>query len=116
MDGGPGAAAGPAPEASATASSAARASDGGGEGWADVWKRHCFAWKYKGRRLNFDAVFDQLRQYAPALENPPLLIVSDMAWFRIRTNWTNAVSETHKFTLEYLADAACPITTPCRRC
>ena len=23
--------------------------DTGGDGWADVWKRHCFAWKYKGR-------------------------------------------------------------------
>ena len=24
--------------------------DTGGDGWADVWKRHCFAWEYKGRR------------------------------------------------------------------
>ena len=22
--------------------------DTGGDGWADVWKRHCFAWEYKG--------------------------------------------------------------------
>ena len=80
--------------------------DSGGEGWADVWKRHCFAWEYKGRRANLDAAFDQLRQYALALENPPLLIVSDMARFRIRTNWTNSVSETHEFTLDDLADAA----------
>ena len=80
--------------------------DTGGEGWADVWKRHCFAWEYKGRRANLDAAFDQLRQYALALENPPLLVVSDMARFRIRTNWTNSVSETHEFTLDDLADAA----------
>ena len=80
--------------------------DTGGDGWADVWKRHCFAWEYKGRRANLDAAFDQLRQYALALENPPLLIVSDMARFRIRTHWTNSVSETHEFTLEDLADAA----------
>ena len=20
--------------------------DSGGDGWADVWKRHCFAWEY----------------------------------------------------------------------
>ena len=80
--------------------------DTGGEGWADVWKRHCFAWEYKGRRANLDAAFDQLRQYALALENPPLLIVSDMARFRLRTNWTNSVSETHEFTLDDLADAA----------
>ena len=50
--------------------------DTGGAGWADVWKRHHFAWEYKGKRANLDAAFDQLRQYSLALENPPLLIVS----------------------------------------
>ena len=80
--------------------------DTGGDGWADVWKRHCFAWEYKGRRADLDAAFDQLRQYSLALENPPLLIVSDMVRFRIRTNWTNSVSKTHEFELDDLADAA----------
>ena len=80
--------------------------DIGGDGWADVWKRHHFAWEYKGKHANLDAAFNQLRQYALALENPPLLIVSDMVRFRIRTNWTNSVSETHEFTLDDLADAA----------
>ena len=80
--------------------------DTGGDGWADVWKRGCFAWEYKGRRADLDAAFNQLRQYALALENPPLLIVSDMARFRIRTNWTNSVSVTHEFTLVDLADGA----------
>ena len=80
--------------------------DTGGDGWADVWKRGCFAWEYKGKRADFDAAFDQLRQYALALDNPPLLIVSDMARFRIRTNWTNSVSATHEFALGDLANAA----------
>ena len=80
--------------------------DSGGGGWADVWKRHCFAWEYKGKHANLDAAFDQLRQYALALENPPLLIVSDMHRFRIRTNWTNSVSTTLEFVLDDLADAA----------
>ena len=71
-----------------------------------MWKRRCFAWEYKGKRADLDAAFNQLRQYALALENPPLLIVSDMAQFRIRTNWTNSVSELHKFTLDDLADGA----------
>ena len=71
--------------------------DTGGDGWADVWKRHHFAWEYKGRRADLDAAFDQLRQYALALENPPLLIVSDLVRFRIRTNWTNSVSRVHDF-------------------
>ena len=75
-------------------------------GWADVWKRHCFAWEYKGGQANLDAAFDQLRQYALALENPPLLIVSDMRRFRVRTNWTNSVSETLEFAIDDLADAA----------
>ena len=72
---------------------------------ADVWKRHCFAWEYKGKHADLNAAFSQLRQYALALENPPLLIVSDMARFRIRTNWTNSVSATHAFALDDLADA-----------
>ncbi|MYF51024.1 MAG: class I SAM-dependent DNA methyltransferase [Gammaproteobacteria bacterium] len=80
--------------------------DTGGDGWADVWKRGCFAWEYKGRRADLDAAFNQLRQYALALENPPLLIVSDMARFRIRTNWTNSVSVTRELTLDDLADGA----------
>ena len=80
--------------------------DSGGDGWADVWKRHHFAWEYKGKHANLDAAFNQLRQYALALENPPLLIVSDMARFRIRTNWTNTVSQTHEFDLDDLSDAA----------
>ena len=80
--------------------------DTGGSGWADVWRRHCFAWEYKGKHKDLDAAFNQLRQYALALENPPLLVVSDMARFRIYTNWTNSVSERHEFTLEELADAA----------
>ena len=78
----------------------------GGAGWADVWKRHCFAWEYKGKHADLDAAFDQLRQYALALENPPLLIVSDMRRFQIRTNWTNSVSKTLEFGLDDLADAA----------
>ena len=76
----------------------------GGEGWADVWRKGCFAWEYKGRRKNLDAAFAQLLQYSVALENPPLLIVSDMDRIRIHTNWTNTVQEVHEFTLEDLID------------
>ena len=56
--------------------------DSGGDGWADVWKRGHFAWEYKSQGKDLDAAFQQLRQYALALENPPLLIVSDMRFFR----------------------------------
>ena len=79
--------------------------DSGRQGWADVWKRGCFGWEYKGNHANLDAAFQQLRQYALALENPPLLIVSDMRRFRIHTNWTDSVSKVHEFTLYDLDDA-----------
>ena len=80
------------------------AKDSGGDGWADVWKRGHFAWEYKSQGKDLDAAFQQLRQYALALENPPLLIVSDMRRFRIHTNWTNSVSKVHEFTLYELDD------------
>lgn len=35
-----------------------------------------------------------------------LLIVPDMARFRIRVNWTNSVSVTHAFAPDDLSDAA----------
>jgi type II restriction/modification system DNA methylase subunit YeeA len=78
----------------------------GGEGWADVWRKDCFAWEYKGKRKDLDKAFDQLRQYAIALENPPLLIVSDMDRIRIHTNWTNTVQKVHTIELVDLTDAA----------
>jgi len=80
--------------------------DTGGDGWADVWKRHHFAWEYKRKRADLNAAFGQLRLYALALENPPLLIVSDMQQLRIRTNWTNSVSKTYEFELDDLTDGA----------
>ncbi|MBU1281149.1 MAG: class I SAM-dependent DNA methyltransferase [Alphaproteobacteria bacterium] len=78
----------------------------GGEGWADVWRKDCFAWEYKGKRANLGKAFDQLLQYAIALENPPLLIVSDMNVIRIHTNWTNTVQNVHTINLDDLTDAA----------
>lgn len=77
----------------------------GGEGWADVWKRGHFGWEYKGKRKDLTAAYAQLQQYAVALENPPLLVVSDMERFVIHTNWTNTVSEVHSITLDELKDA-----------
>ena len=79
----------------------------GGEGWADVWRKGCFAWEYKGKKANLDKAFDQLLQYSIALENPPLLIVSDMDVIRIHTNWTNTVQKVHTLALADLTDAAC---------
>ncbi|MDR2014229.1 MAG: hypothetical protein LBP99_01220 [Azoarcus sp.] len=79
---------------------------GGGEGWADVWRKGCFAWEYKGRAANLDKAFDQLLRYSIALESPPLLIVSDMEIIRIHTNWTNTVQQVREIALDDLTDAA----------
>lgn len=78
----------------------------GGEGWADVWRHGCFAWEYKGKKKDLDRAFAQLQQYATALENPPLLIVSDMDRIRIHTNWTNTVQKVHDIALTDLTDGA----------
>lgn len=50
---------------------------GGGQGFADVFKRGFFGWEYKGKHANLDKAYLQLLQYRPALSNPPLLVVSD---------------------------------------
>ena len=78
----------------------------GGDGWADVWRRGRFAWEYKGKHRDLEAAHRQLLQYAGALENPPLLVTSDIERISIRTNWTNAVSERHELRLEELTQPA----------
>jgi hypothetical protein len=66
---------------------------GGKQGWADVWKRGFFAWEYKGKHKDLDAAYRQLLQYRESLENPPLLVVSDMERIIIHTNFTNTVKQ-----------------------
>ncbi len=59
---------------------------GGGDGWADVWRRGCFGWEYKGPGKELTGAFRQLQLYTPALEYPPLLIVSDIQTIEIQTS------------------------------
>lgn len=80
----------------------------GGDGFADVWKKHCFAWEYKGKHSDLDKAYAQLKRYADALDNPPLLIVSDMRTIIVHTAFTNAVKKTYTFTLGDLEDASTP--------
>ncbi|MDG4553090.1 MAG: class I SAM-dependent DNA methyltransferase [Candidatus Competibacter sp.] len=79
---------------------------GGGQGWADVWKKGCFAWEYKGKHKDLNAALRQLQQYALALDNPPLLIVCDLETIAIHTNFTNTVHTVHRLTLDDLADGS----------
>jgi type II restriction/modification system DNA methylase subunit YeeA len=74
----------------------------GGQGWADVWKRNYFAWEYKGKHADLEKAYQQLLQYREALENPPLLIVSDIDKIVIHTNFTNSIKRVYPLTLDDL--------------
>ena len=74
----------------------------GGRGWADVWKRGCFAMEYKKRHANLGAALKQLLNYAGALANPPLLLTCDTDRIEITTNWNDLVSTTIVIHLEEL--------------
>ena len=77
---------------------------GGGDGWADVWKKGFFGWEYKGRDKDLDAAYTQLKLYAEALENPPLLVVCDLRTVIVRTNFTNTPTETHTIPLAEIGE------------
>src|SRR5918911_3206527 len=82
----------------------------GGEGWADVWKRGCFAWEYKGKRKSLKVAYDQLLQYREDLENPPLLVVCDLNRFEVHTNFTGTAKRVYAFDLAALASPVPPPT------
>jgi type II restriction/modification system DNA methylase subunit YeeA len=61
----------------------------GGTGAADVWKRGFFGWEYKAKESDLPGAYVQLLGYMNALENPPLLIVSDTKLIRIYPTFPN---------------------------
>jgi type II restriction/modification system DNA methylase subunit YeeA len=74
----------------------------GGQGWADVWKRGCFAWEYKGKHADLGKAYQQLLQYRESLLNPPLLVVCDIERIVVHTNFTNTVKQTVEIGLDDL--------------
>ena len=80
------------------------AKHGGGDGFADAWKRLFFGWEYKGKHKDLETAFDQLLLYKDALDNPPLLIVCDMDRIVIRTNFTGTAPVTYDIPLEKLGE------------
>ena len=76
----------------------------GRRGWADVWKRECFGWEYKGAHADLAAAYRQLLDYREDLENPPALVVSDMDLIEVHTNFTGTRPEVHRVTLDDLAE------------
>lgn len=73
---------------------------GAGHGWADVWKRNYFAWENKAPGKDLSVALKQLMSYALALDNPPLLVVSDRELLQIHTHFTGTPSETHTIRLQ----------------
>jgi hypothetical protein len=67
-------------------------------GFADVWKKDCFAWEYKGKKKNLDEAYQQLLRYRESLLNPPLLVVCDFDRYIVRTNFNGTVQQTFEFT------------------
>lgn len=77
----------------------------GKKGFADVWKRSFFGWEYKGNHADLDKAYQQLLTYRESLENPPLLVVSDMNRILIHTNFTNTVKRVIELTYDDLLTA-----------
>jgi len=80
------------------------AKHGGGDGFADVWKKDFFGLEYKGKHKNLEAAYDQLLLYRDALESPPLLVVCDMDRIIVHTNFTKTASATHEIALDQLGE------------
>ncbi|MCP4592754.1 MAG: hypothetical protein GY842_18620 [bacterium] len=82
----------------------ASAGSKGDGGFADVWWRSKFAWEYKrkGKYKNLAEAYRQVCQYREALENPPLLVVCDIAQTEIHTNFTGTKKVVHCIPLAEL--------------
>ena len=79
---------------------------GGGQGFADVFKRGFFGWEYKGKHANLDRAYQQLLQYRESLHNPPLLVVSDIDTIVVHPNFINRANRPTTLTLDDLLTPA----------
>lgn len=77
---------------------------GGGDGFADVWKKDFFGWEYKGKHKDLDNAYNQLLLYRNTLANPFLLVVCDLDRIIIHTNFPNTVSVVHEIPLDRLGE------------
>jgi len=77
---------------------------GGGDGWADVWKRNHFAWENKKPGRDLDKALKQLTDYSLQLESPPLLVVCDRERIIIHTAFTGYPDEPREIRIEDLVN------------
>ena len=79
---------------------------GGGDGWADVWKRGHFGWENKSPKRDLVKALEQLRAYAGNLDNPPLQIVCDRERIEIHTVFRGYPDEPRTIWLKDIGDPA----------
>lgn len=77
---------------------------GGGDGWADVWKRGYFAWENKKPGRDLDKALKQLTDYTLQLDSPPLLVVCDRERIIIHTAFTGYPDEPREIRIEELLE------------
>lgn len=79
--------------------------DSGGRGFADVYYEGHFAVEYKapGKYKDLNGAYQQLLQYRENLNNPPLLVVTDIDHWEIHTNFPNTEKRVYQFKHEEIA-------------
>ena len=77
----------------------------GAQGFADVYYGGKFAIEYKasGKYKDLKDAYNQLLQYRENLNNPPLLVVTDIDHWEIHTNFPNTEKRIYKFKHEEIA-------------
>ena len=70
-----------------------------GHGFADVYYENHFAMEYKAadKYKDLNAAYQQLLQYRENLNNPPLLVVTDINHWEIHTNFPNTQKRVFAF-------------------
>ena len=71
-----------------------------GHGFADVYYENHFAIEYKSpdKYKDLNAAYEQLLKYREYLNNPPLLIVTDINHWEIHTNFPNTQKRVYAFS------------------
>lgn len=74
----------------------------GEAGFVDVWKRDAFGWEFKRKGGSLSKALTQVTAYRNDIDNPPLLIVSDINKIEIHTNFTGTQKVVEIFELDDL--------------
>ncbi|MCY4540726.1 MAG: N-6 DNA methylase [Chloroflexi bacterium] len=76
-----------------------------GQGFADVYYEGHFAIEYKSpdKYKDLNAAYQQLLQYRENLNNPPLLVVTDINHWEIHTNFPNTQKRVYDFRHDEIA-------------